>query len=177
MKKLNSKSIAYYALLIALNVILSRVGSIRIGAGDIEIVRIGFGSFPIVFAGIIFGPVAGGIVGAIGDLVGMIISPMGRFMPHFTLNAALIGVIPGLVMLKCKDKKCLTSFWKLCLAILPGQVIASILLWAYFQNILFAMPYAVILPARIISQLINVPIYAYMTKILVNRMPMAIKNI
>ena len=160
---------------IALNVILSRVGSIRIGAGDIEIVE-SVWKFSYCFCWHNFRS-CGGHCGAIGDLVGMIISPIGRFMPHFTLNAALIGVIPGLVMLKCKDKKCLTSFWKLCLAILPGQVIASILLWAYFQNTLFAMPYAVILPARIISQLINVPIYAYMTKILVNRMPMAIKNI
>ncbi len=176
MKKLDSKSIAYYALLIALNVVLSRVASFRLGAGDVEIARIGFGSFPIVFGGIVFGPVAGGIIGAAGDLVGMMVSPMGRFMPHFTINAALIGIIPGLVMIRCKEKKCMTSFWRLCLAITPGQVIASILLWAYFQNILFGVPYAVILPTRIVSQLINIPIYAYMTKILVTRLPIAIKS-
>lgn len=128
MKKLSSKNIAYYALLIALNVVLTRVGSIRIGGGGTEIVRIGFGGFPIIFAGIVFGPLAGGIVGAVGDIIGMIISPMGPYMPHFTLSAALTGAIPGLIMMKCKDKECRTSFWKLLLAIGVGQVTTSILL-------------------------------------------------
>lgn len=176
MNKLNSKSIAYYALLIALNVVLSRVGSIRIGGGGTEIARIGFGGFPIIFAGIIFGPIAGGIVGAIGDIVGMIVSPMGPYMPHFTLNAALTGIIPGLIMIRCKDKKCIASFWKLLLAISTGQIITSIVLWAYFVNTLFGAPLATILPARIISQLINIPLYAYMTKIIVTRLPIAIKD-
>ena len=176
MKKLNPRSIAYYALLIALNVILTRVGSFRIGGGGVELVRIGFGGFPVIFAGIIFGPFAGGIVGAIGDIVGMLINPMGEFLPHFTLNAALLGIIPGIVMLKCNDKKCMTSFWKLLLAISAGQIISSIIVWAYFMNILFGATMKAILPVRIASQLVNIPIYMYMTKILLNRIPVPIKN-
>lgn len=174
MKKLNSKNIAYYGLLIALNVVLTRVGSIRIGGGGTEIVRIGFGGFPIIFAGIVFGPLAGGIVGAIGDIIGMIVSPMGPYMPHFTFSAALTGVIPGLIMMRCKDKECRTSFWRLLLAIGIGQVTTSILLWAYFMKTLFGMPLATILPGRVISQLVNIPLYAYMTKILISRLPLAL---
>jgi ECF transporter S component (folate family) len=173
-KKLNSKNIAYYALLIALNVVLTRVGSIRIGGGGTEIVRIGFGGFPVIFAGIVFGPLAGGIVGAVGDIIGMIVSPMGPYMPHFTLTAALTGVIPGLIMMKCKDKVCRTSFWRLLMAIAVGQAITSILLWAYFMKTLFGMPLATILPGRVISQLVNIPLYAYMTKILISRLPLAL---
>ncbi|CCQ93931.1 conserved membrane hypothetical protein [[Clostridium] ultunense Esp] len=174
MKKLSSKNIAYYALLIALNVVLTRVGSIRIGGGGTEIVRIGFGGFPIIFAGIVFGPLAGGIVGAVGDIIGMIISPMGPYMPHFTLSAALTGAIPGLIMMKCKDKECRTSFWKLLLAIGVGQVTTSILLWAYFMKTLFSIPLVTILPGRVISQLVNIPLYAYMTKVLISRLPIAL---
>lgn len=176
MKKLNSKSIAYYALLIALNVVLSRIGSIRIGGGGVEFVRIGFGAFPVVFAGIIFGPLAGGIIGAIGDIVGILISPMGPYLPHFTLNAALTGIIPGIVMIKCKNKKCMASFWKLTLAISAGQILSGTILWAYFMHSLFGMSYAAILPTRIISQLVNIPIYVYMTRVLVTRLPIAIKE-
>lgn len=176
MKRLSSKSIAYYGLLVALNVVLSRVGSIRIGGGGVEFVRIGFGAFPVVFAGIIFGPLAGGIIGAIGDIIGILISPMGPYLPHFTLNAALGGIIPGIVMIKCKDKKCMTSFWKLTLAISAGQIIAGTMLWAYFMNTLFGMSYAAILPTRIISQLVNIPIYVYMTRVLVTRLPIAVKE-
>lgn len=173
MKKFNSKKIAYYALLIALNVVLTRVASFRIPIGGVETVRIGLGGFPIVFAGITFGPLAGGIVGAIGDVIGFFISPMGAYMPHFSLTAALAGIIPGLILIKCKDKKCKTSFWKLFLAIGAGQVLAGIMLWSYFMTNLFGMSLAVILPGRIISQLINIPIYAYMTKVLVSRVPTA----
>ncbi|NLW40260.1 MAG: folate family ECF transporter S component [Tissierellia bacterium] len=174
MRKLNAKNIAYYALLIALNVVLTRVGSIRIGGGGTELVRIGFGGFPIIFAGIVFGPVAGAIVGAVGDIIGMIVSPMGPYMPHFTLNAALTGVIPGLIMMRCKDKGCKTSFVNLLVAIAVGQVTTSIVLWAYFMKTLFGIPLVTILPGRIISQLVNIPLYAYMIKVILSRLPLAI---
>ncbi|GFN35920.1 folate family ECF transporter S component [Tepidimicrobium xylanilyticum] len=174
MRRLNTRNIAYYALLIGLNVVLTRVGSIRIGGGGLEIIRIGFGGFPIIFAGIVFGPVAGAIVGAIGDIIGMIISPIGPYMPHFTLNAALTGVIPGLIMMRCKDKDCKTSFINLFVAIAVGQVITSIVLWAYFMRTLFSIPLATILPGRIISQLVNIPIYSYMMKVILSRLPLAL---
>lgn len=172
MKKFNSKKIAYYALLIALNVVLTRIASFRIPIGGVETVRIGLGGFPIVFAGIAFGPLAGGIVGGIGDAIGFFMSPMGAYMPHFSLTAALAGIIPGLIFMKFRDEKSMTSFTKLSLAIGSGQILAGIILWSYFMTSLFGMSLAVILPGRVISQLINVPIYAYMTKVLVTRLPM-----
>ncbi len=52
-KKMSTRNIAYYGLLIALNIVLTRVGSIRIGGGGVEIVRIGFGGYPVIFAGIV----------------------------------------------------------------------------------------------------------------------------
>ncbi len=50
---MSTRNIAYYGLLIALNIVLTRVGSIRIGGGGVEIVRIGFGGYPVIFAGIV----------------------------------------------------------------------------------------------------------------------------
>lgn len=175
MKKLTARNIVIYGMLIALNVVLTRVGSIRIGGGGTEIIRIGFGGYPIIFAGILFGPIAGGVVGAIGDIVGMIISPMGAYMPHFTLTAALTGIIPGLVMMNCKDIACKTSFKRLLLAIGVGEVITSIILVPYFMNSLFGVPFAVSLPPRIISQAITIPLYAYATKIILTRVCSALK--
>lgn len=172
MKKINAKKISYYALLIALNIILTRVASIRIGGGGVEFVRIGLGGFPTVFAGIVFGPVAGGLVGGIGDLIGFFINPMGPYMPHFSINAALNGIIPGLIMLHCKDKNCKTSFWKLSLAIGAGQIFAGIIIWSYLMTTLFGLPLVAILPSRIISHLINIPLYAYIAKVLITRLPM-----
>ena len=160
MQKSTTKNIAYFGLLIALNVVLTRFGSIRIGGGGAESVRIGFGGYPVIFAGIVFGPLAGGIVGAIGDIIGMIVSPMGVFMPQFTLVAALTGIIPGLLMLFFKDPKAKTSFGKLLFVIAIGQIITSVFMTPYFMEKLFSIPIAVKVPERAIVQAIQIPLYA-----------------
>lgn len=175
MKKFSPKAIAYYALLIALNVILTRVASIRIGTGGTESIRIGFGDFPVILAGILFGPLAGGIVGAAGDLVGMIISPYGGYMPQFTLTAALTGIIPGLLMRNCKDISCKTSLLRLILAIGASEIITDILLVPYFLKILYGQPYLINIPPRIISQAVTIPLYAYTARIIIHRICTALK--
>ena len=176
MQKISTKNIAYYGLLIALNIVLTRVGSIRIGGGGVELVRIGFGGYPIIFAGIAFGPIAGGIVGGVGDIIGHFMSPMGPYMPQFTMTAALTGILPGLVMMLFKDKKSKGSFWKLTLAIAVGQITTSIFMVPYFMQTLFSVPMVTTVPGRIIGQAIHIPLYAYVTRILVNRLPLALKT-
>ncbi len=172
MQKTSTKNIAYFGLLIALNVVLTRVGSIRIGGGGTEIIRIGFGGYPIIFAGIVFGPLAGGIVGAVGDIVGMLISPMGPYMPQFTLAAALTGIIPGVIMLMFKDPKAKTSFLKLLLAIAIGQITTSVFMTPYFMERLFSIPMVTTVPGRAITQAIQIPLYAYITRVLLLRLPL-----
>ena len=173
---MSAKNIAYYGLLIALNIVLTRVGSIRIGGGGVEIVRIGFGGYPVIFAGIVFGPLAGGIVGAVGDVIGHFMSPMGPYMPHFTMSAALTGILPGLIIMLFKDKeKSKTSFWKLILAIGVGQVVTSIFMTPYFMETLFSIPMITTVPGRVITQAIHIPLYAYVTKILVNRLSLILR--
>lgn len=178
MKKLSTRNIAYYSLLIALNVVLTRVGSIRIGGGGVEIVRIGFGGYPVIFAGIVFGPIAGGIVGAVGDIIGMLISPMGPYMPHFTLSAALTGIIPGLVMIMAfkESNESKRSFWKLVVAIGIGQVITSIFMVPYFMQTLFSVPMITTVPGRLVSQAFHIPLYAYVTKILISRLSISLRT-
>lgn len=174
MQKISTRNIAYYALLIALNVILTRIGSVRIGGGGVEIVRIGFGGYPIIFTGIFFGPLAGAIVGTVGDVIGYAVNPMGPYMPHFTVIAALTGILPGLIMLMFKDKKAKTNFWKLLLAIGVGQIVTSIVLTPYAMNMLFKIPLITTVPGRIITQAIQIPMYVYMTRVLLNRLPAAL---
>ncbi len=174
MQKLTTRKIAYYGLLIALNIVLTRVGSIRVGGGGVEIVRIGFGGYPVIFAGIVFGPLAGGIVGAVGDVIGHFMSPMGPYMPHFTISAALTGILPGIIMMLFRDKESKSSFWKLTIAIAVGQITTSIFLVPYFMETLFSVPMVTTVPGRVIAQAIHIPLYAYMTRVLVNRLSVAL---
>jgi ECF transporter S component (folate family) len=160
------------ALLVSLNIVLTRVASIRLSIGGVEGIRIGFGGFPVILAGIMFGPAAGGIVGAVGDAVGYYINPMGPYMPHFTLTAALTGIIPALMLTPIK--KTVPSFWQLLLAIGTGQLVTSIILVPYFLQMLFKIPMAATLPARIIGQALHVPVYALFAELLLKRINIAL---
>ena len=167
MKKFSTKELVYLALLISLNIVLTRIASIRLTIGGVEGIRIGFGGFPTILAGIIFGPVSGGIVGAIGDIVGYSINPAGPYMPHFTLTAALTGIIPALVIMPFK--KGIPGFWLLLFAIATGEIITSAILVPYFLQMLFNIPMLVSLPAKIISLVIQIPIYAFFGELILKR--------
>jgi ECF transporter S component (folate family) len=173
MKKFSTREWVYMSILVALNIVLSRVASIRMNIGAVEGIRIGFGGFPTILAGIMMGPVAGGIVGAIGDIIGFSINPMGgAYMPHFTLTAALTGIIPSLLLMlfKCDNY----SLWQLLIAIGIGQLITSIILVPYFLQLIFKIPFFVMLPARIFSQFINVPIYSVLIQTLLKKLSIAL---
>ena len=92
--KLDIKTITLMAMLTAISIILTRFLSIDILN---KTTRIGFGSTPIIFSGVFLGPVAGGIVGALSDLLGMFIAPSGPYHPGLTVSSALTGIIPGLI--------------------------------------------------------------------------------
>src|SRR5699024_1914559 len=143
---------------IALSIVLGRLTSIRVPIGGIEGVRIGFGGLPVIFSGIVLGPLAGAIVGGIGDLIGFWINPMGLYMPHFSITAALTGLIPGLLLRSLKKSQ--YTFLQLVLAISIGQIITSILLVPYFLQKFFSVPMIASLPANLVNQAIHVPLYA-----------------
>lgn len=159
MRQNATKYLVYLAVFICLNIILTRVAGIRIAIAGIEAVRFGLGAFPVIISGIVLGPNAGAIVGAVGDVIGYQLNPMGAYMPCFTLTAALTGFLPALLL---RIFKLEISFWSLTIVIALSQLLSSLLLVPYFLNVLFGMPYAATIPARVISYLITVPVYAYL---------------
>ena len=170
MKKISTRELVYLSLLVSLNIVLTRVASIRIVIGGIDGLRIGFGGFPIILAGILFGPMAGGIVGALGDVIGYYINPMGPYMPYFTISAALTGVLPALALLPFRRP--VPKYWHLILAIGIGQVVTSVFLVPYFLQMAFGIPMFATLPGRILCQAIQIPIYASMVRVIMKRIPL-----
>ena len=162
--RIPTRKLVFLSLLTALGIVLTRFLSLRLPLFGVEGIRIGIGSLPMIFAGMVFGPVAGGIVGAVTDLVGFWISPMGAYMPHFTFTAFLTGFIPGFLMKYIfRDKRTLTY---ILISIAVGQIITSIILVTYFIHILFGVPYRPLLIPRLIGQPITILIYTYLIKIL-----------
>lgn len=88
-----TRTIAFVGLLVSMEIIFTRFLSFQT-----PIVRIGFGFIPIAFSAILFGPLIGGLTGAIADIVGMMIFPAGAYFPGFTLSAFLGGAIYGLLL-------------------------------------------------------------------------------
>ena len=96
----NAKYITYLATFTALAT-LANCFTIPFGGGSnfISLVYI-----PCFLAGIFLGPVGGFAVGAIGDILGIIIMPFGPWMPLITLASGLLGLIPGIIFKVMKTK-------------------------------------------------------------------------
>ena len=80
-----------YAFLVALSIVCGKFIAIPVG----EILRFSFENLPVLFAGVIFGPVAGMMVGASADLLGCVLRGY-AVNPWVTAGAVLIGLIAGL---------------------------------------------------------------------------------
>lgn len=86
------KRIAYLGVMTAIAVI-TNCFSITVNSGANSI---SFNYVICALAGIFFGPVSGGVVGLLGDLIGCLIAPKGPFNPFIMIASALIGVLSGL---------------------------------------------------------------------------------
>lgn len=161
--KISTPMLTRMAMLVTLNIILTRWLSIRVPMAGVEGIRIGFGELPVYFAGIFLGPMAGVIVGGVGDILGYFINPLGAYMPHFTLAAALRGAIPGLILaLLSNGRKRKVGIIPLALALGVTMVSVNIFLVPYFIETLFGLSRVATVPPRIISTLMSVPIFTAM---------------
>ncbi len=167
--KFSTTTITKMALFIAISVVLSRFLSFKMIFMGIEGVRIGFGSFTIILSGILFGPIGGAIVGALSDIIGYMISPLGPYMPHFTLNASLVGFIPGLFLYNIYKKTHDLSIFLLLGVIGVEEIITTIILLPYFLNTLFDIPLKAILPAYIIRAILDTVVFSLVIKTLIRR--------
>lgn len=154
----NTRKLVILALLIGLNIVLSRMASLRIPMGGVEGVRIGFGPFPVIFAGMIYGPVAGAIVGGVGDLIGYFVNTTGPYMPHFTVTAALRGFIPGLVWLLMRRKE---GFFSILIPVFCSGLFSALAVPLLIQH-LFNVPLKATMTASLISMCFTVPLYSWM---------------
>lgn len=166
--KISSRIITNMGFLIGLSIILTRIASLRIAIGGVEGVRIGLGKFPVILGGILFGPLAGGIIGALSDLLGYIINPIGAYMPHFTITSALSGIIPVVILRLLKRSEEIKTI-ELAFSIAVGHIVTSLIMIPYFLHTIFGIPWAVLMPARLIAAPFNILIYTYLIKILLKR--------
>lgn len=118
-RTMTTKTLAYCALLAALSVVLARL---IIPMPNVT-TRFSIEAVPIYLAGMLFGPMAGALVGFSADLVGCLFSGYG-YNPLFCLPPILYGVFGGLLRRWLMGKPGLP---RLAVSFLPPVVLGSIL--------------------------------------------------
>lgn len=151
-KQSSTRRITYMAVFIALSVVIN---TMRFGS-------VSFGGFPIIYSGLVLGPVNGLIVGAVSDVLGFIIRPSsGGYNVVFTLTSALTGLIPIMVVKLFKVKYPNYKFYQVLLGIFIGQMLTSVIMAPYFQALLFGKnTFYYYATKAFIKQIVSIPLYA-----------------
>lgn len=123
---------------VAMEVILARFLSLHTWN-----LKIGFSFLPVVAAAYWGGPMAGGLTGALGDLIGALLFPVGAYFPGFTLSAFLDGAVYGAVFRKGIGKK------QILLAVLIVQLGISLLLNTFWLTVLFRVSWESLVALRL----------------------------
>lgn len=148
MQKFNTRRLVQTALLIALEIILSRFFSIAT-----PIVKIGFAFLPLALIAILYGPVYAGIAAALADFLGAVLFPIGAFFPGFTLTAFLTGVTYGLFLYKRPQ-----TLPRIICCMLVITLFLHLGLNTFWVWMISGKAIMIILPTRLVQSAIMLPI-------------------
>ena len=145
-KKLRVLTVA--SMLVALTVILGFM-VIYIGPS----IKISFAFIPVTAGSMLFGPVVGAVIGALGDIVGFFIKPVGPYTPFLTISCALSGIIYGMFLFNKE------ASWKnVIISQLIVTIFINLLLDTYWLTILFGNGFMALLPMRALKSVIFFPV-------------------
>ncbi|MCR5676216.1 MAG: folate family ECF transporter S component [Lachnospiraceae bacterium] len=145
----NLRAVTFCGMMAALAIALNYVASIDLG----PYIRIGFSGLPNQIVAYLFGPSVGAIFGGALDIIKYLIKPSGVFFPGFTISAALGGLIYGLFLYKKKP-----TLLRIFLAQLMIKVFVNIVLNTLWLKILYDKAILAILPGRLLSNAIMLPV-------------------
>lgn len=148
----NLRTLVMTALFIAIAVVLGFF-SVQLT----ENLKLGFSFIANELTAMMFGPVVGGIMGGIADIIKYLLNPTGPFFFGFTFNAILGAVIYGVMLYKKP-----ISFKRILASKIIVAIIVNVFLNTYWLSILYGNAFLAILPPRLIKQIITVPIQAIM---------------
>ncbi len=168
-KKINTRNLVIASLLIALSVVFARVFSIRISEG----LRISFAQTPIIISGLLLGPVWGLAVGALADLTGFVLFPMGAYLPGFTVISALVGFVPGIIRSNDKNSLMLQLFFICCRLPYHQRTINYILLFTSITSNGFMAWLAIRMPVQVVMTVVHsvviIAVMAGLSRVLYNK--------
>lgn len=162
-----TRIVVYLGLFIAMNIVLVRILSFM----PLPTIRIDFGFISIALSSVMFGPVLGGVTGAVSDIIGYFISPKGPYFPGFTISAFVSGLIYGLVLYKKPN-----TIFRVIIAAVLSVLLVDVALNTVWLEILYHKGILVILPARLLKSAIMLPIQVFVIYVLRRYLKVFIEN-
>ena len=144
-----TRTITTAGLLLAIQMVLSSYGVIEVT----DSLKISLAHLAIAPTAILFGPVVAGLQGALSDILGFMLKPTGPYFPGFTLTAALLGVIYGLLLYKTKR-----TTWQIIAARVIVCLFVNIGLNTVFLTMLYGPSRLATLPLRAFKNIVQLPI-------------------
>lgn len=120
-RSMSTRTLSTCALLCALNVIFARFMTVMPSA----VARCSIEGVPVVLAGYFFGPVAGMLVGFVGDTVGCLFSGYG-WNPIISITPMMVGAFAGILRPLVYKLDKVTDLWRIAVTVLPAKVLGSI---------------------------------------------------
>lgn len=144
-----TRNVVFCGLMAALAIVLGMVASISIG----QYIRIGFSGLPNRMVDFLFGPVVGCFFGGALDVLKYLMKPEGPFFFGFTFNAMLSGLIYGSILYQKPVR------WKrIILAEFLVKLLINCILNTLWLSMLYGNAFVVLLPPRILKNIIMLPI-------------------
>ena len=141
MKKITIHTLVHIALLVAIEIVLSRFCSINAWN-----TKIGFNFLPIALAAMLYGPLCAAIVAALGDFLGVVLFPIGPYFPGFTVTALLTGLLFGAFLRKNP------SIFRICACVAVKEIVLGLCLNTFWLSILYKSPFFPLFLSRIFPQ-------------------------
>ena len=135
------------AMLLAISVIF---GFFKIPLSQVSEIRLQF--LPVAMEGMLFGPLYGGIVGGLSDILCYIARPTGPFFPGFTISAVIQGIIYGLILNKEQ------SLGRVLIAQAVDTIIVSLILNPIWLMMLYGNAFIPMFISRLPKVLIMYPV-------------------
>ncbi|NLA58322.1 MAG: folate family ECF transporter S component [Firmicutes bacterium] len=154
--RITTKKLTTLGLLVGTSIALSRMVPVIVPFAGVQALRISFGQVPVMLAGLLFGPAAGAITGALADLIGSNLFPIGPYFPGFTLSYAVFGFLPVLIWRQFPRHK--AGYWTLFLAVFITSLGVSVLNTIWLA-MLSHRAVLVLLPPRLLGSLLQVPLH------------------
>lgn len=148
-----TKKIILAGLLLATTIILNRFLSIKT-----PIVVISFAFIPIMLSGMLLGPMWTMLISGLADLIGALLFPFGAYFVGYTISSTLSGLIYGLFLQRKYNKTNKKLLLNLIISSLIVLIVCNGILNSVWIYITTKKAIAVILPTRLLKQIIMLPI-------------------